>query len=89
MLKRQASVFFFSVQLGEGAIRTAFGNSDGPEIQKPLLDQLKVNGVLVLLLGGASLFQTFLRLTNAERQINQENLGEVAFLPIAGEYGTQ
>lgn len=60
-----------------------------PEVPQPLLDQLKVNGVLVVPVGDASLFQMLLRLTKDENgKVKQENLGEVAFVPLTGEYGT-
>jgi protein-L-isoaspartate(D-aspartate) O-methyltransferase len=60
-----------------------------PEVPQPLLDQLKVNGVLVVPVGDSSLFQMLLRLTKDENgKVKQENLGEVAFVPLTGEYVT-
>jgi protein-L-isoaspartate(D-aspartate) O-methyltransferase len=60
-----------------------------PEVPQPLLDQLKVKGVLVVPVGDTSLFQMLLRLTKDENgKVKQENLGEVAFVPLTGEYGT-
>jgi len=59
-----------------------------PQIPHPLLDQLKANGVLIIPVGRASLFQMLMRLTKAEDgKIKQENLGEVAFVPLTGKYG--
>jgi len=59
-----------------------------PEVPEPLLDQLKANGVMVIPVGEISLFQTLMRLTKDEAgKIRQENLGEVAFVPLTGEYG--
>jgi protein-L-isoaspartate(D-aspartate) O-methyltransferase len=59
-----------------------------PEVPQPLLDQLKANGVMVIPVGEISLFQTLMRLTKDEAgKIRQENLGEVAFVPLTGEYG--
>ncbi len=59
-----------------------------PEIPPPLLAQLKVNGILVVPVGDASLFQTLLRITKADDgAIKKENLGEVAFVPLKGEHG--
>ena len=59
-----------------------------PQVPEPLLDQLKVNGVMVIPVGDFSLFQTLMRLTKDENgKIAQESLGEVAFVPLIGEYG--
>jgi protein-L-isoaspartate(D-aspartate) O-methyltransferase len=59
-----------------------------PEVPQPLLRQLKVNGILIVPVGDTSLFQMLLRLTKDETgKIKQENLGEVAFVPLTGEYG--
>ena len=59
-----------------------------PQVPHPLLDQLKANGVLIIPVGRASLFQRLMRLTKAEDgKIKQENLGEVAFVPLTGKYG--
>jgi protein-L-isoaspartate(D-aspartate) O-methyltransferase len=59
-----------------------------PEVPQPLLRQLKANGILIVPVGDTSLFQMLLRLTKDETgKIKQENLGEVAFVPLTGEYG--
>jgi protein-L-isoaspartate(D-aspartate) O-methyltransferase len=59
-----------------------------PEVPEPLLDQLKPNGVMVIPVGEISLFQILIRLTKDEAgKIRQENLEEVAFVPLTGEYG--
>jgi protein-L-isoaspartate(D-aspartate) O-methyltransferase len=59
-----------------------------PEIPQPLLNQLKTNGVMIIPVGEISLFQTLIRLTKDENgKIKQENLGEVAFVPLTGKYG--
>ena len=61
-----------------------------PEIPEPLLKQLKTNGVMIIPVGEISLFQTLIRLTKDENgKIKQENLGEVAFVPLTGKYGTK
>jgi len=53
-----------------------------------LLDQLKVNGFMVIPVGTVLFFQTLLRLTKgADGRIKQENLGIVAFVPLTVEYG--
>lgn len=59
-----------------------------PKVPKPLVDQLKVNGILVVPVGSATLFQTLLKITKlADGKILEENLGGVAFVPLTGEYG--
>lgn len=59
-----------------------------PEVPEPLLTQLKSGGVMVIPVGDFSLFQTLMRLTKDEDgKIRQENIGDVAFVPLTGEYG--
>jgi protein-L-isoaspartate(D-aspartate) O-methyltransferase len=59
-----------------------------PKVPKPLVDQLKVNGKLLVPVGSATLFQTLLKITKlADGKIVEENLGGVAFVPLTGEYG--
>ncbi len=59
-----------------------------PEIPKPLVDQLKPEGILLIPVGSASLFQTLLKVTKRiDGKFKEENLGGVAFVPLIGEYG--
>ncbi len=59
-----------------------------PYVPKPLLDQLKAGGVMVIPVGRISFYQTLIRLTKGEDgKIKQEDLGGVAFVPLTGEYG--
>jgi protein-L-isoaspartate(D-aspartate) O-methyltransferase len=59
-----------------------------PDVPKPLIDQLKFNGIMLIPVGDASLFQTLMRITKADGdRIKQENLGGVAFVPLTGRYG--
>ena len=59
-----------------------------PSVPPPLVDQLKPEGIMVIPVGSASLFQNLLKLTKAtDGKIKQENLGGVAFVPLTGEYG--
>ncbi len=63
-------------------------NAATPKIPKPLLDQLKVNGILLVPVGDATLFQTLKRITKQEDgKVKEENLGSVAFDPLSGEFG--
>jgi protein-L-isoaspartate(D-aspartate) O-methyltransferase len=59
-----------------------------PSVPPPLVEQLKPEGIMVIPVGSASLFQNLLKLTKAsDGKIKQENLGGVAFVPLTGEYG--
>jgi protein-L-isoaspartate(D-aspartate) O-methyltransferase len=59
-----------------------------PSVPKPLVDQLKSNGILLIPVGSASMFQNLIKLTKqSDGKIREENLGGVAFVPLTGEYG--
>jgi protein-L-isoaspartate(D-aspartate) O-methyltransferase len=59
-----------------------------PEIPKPLIEQLKSGGILLIPVGSASLFQTLLKVTKEPNgNLKEQSLGGVAFVPLTGEYG--
>ena len=58
-----------------------------PDVPKPLIEQLKSGGVLVLPVGGVYLYQTLLRIRKENGKITEENLGGVAFVPLTGRHG--
>ena len=59
-----------------------------PDIPKPLTDQLKPDGgILIVPVGGTYYFQTLYRITRKDAQLKRENLGGVAFVPLTGKYG--
>jgi protein-L-isoaspartate(D-aspartate) O-methyltransferase len=59
-----------------------------PNVPKPLVDQLKHSGVMLIPVGSVSLFQNLMKITKGiDGKIKQENLGGVAFVPLTGEYG--
>ena len=58
-----------------------------PDIPKPLIDQLKSGGTMLIPVGSASLFQNLLKVTKMDGKTKQENLGGVAFVPLTGKYG--
>jgi len=59
-----------------------------PDVPKPLVDQLKTEGILLIPVGSYSMFQTLWKLTKEmDGKLKQENLGGVAFVPLRGEYG--
>ncbi len=59
-----------------------------PNVPKPLVDQLKANGILLIPVGSAFMFQNLIKITKqADSKIREDNLGGVAFVPLTGEYG--
>jgi protein-L-isoaspartate(D-aspartate) O-methyltransferase len=61
-----------------------------PDVPKPLIDQLKPTGIMLIPVGSLSLFQNLIKITKGtDGKTKQENLGGVAFVPLTGEYGHQ
>jgi protein-L-isoaspartate(D-aspartate) O-methyltransferase len=61
-----------------------------PDVPKPLIDELKLGGIMLIPVGSFSLFQNLIKITKGtEGKIKEENLGGVAFVPLTGEYGHQ
>jgi len=58
-----------------------------PDIPKPLVEQLRSGGVLVIPVGGTYLYQTLVRVRKMNGRLLEENLGGVAFVPLTGKYG--
>jgi len=58
-----------------------------PDIPKPLIEQLKNGGILVIPVGSMHLYQTLIRIRKRDGKIAEENLGGVAFVPLTGRYG--
>jgi len=58
-----------------------------PDVPKPLIEQLKTGGILVIPVGGIYLYQTLVRVRKRDGKITEENLGGVAFVPLVGKYG--
>jgi len=59
-----------------------------PDIPKPLIEQLKPNGIMLIPVGSPHLFQSLFRITKGTNEkIKEENLGGVAFVPLTGQYG--
>jgi protein-L-isoaspartate(D-aspartate) O-methyltransferase len=59
-----------------------------PEVPKPLIEQLKSGGIMVIPVGDVSLFQSLIRVTKKlDGEIKRENLGAVAFVPLIGKIG--
>jgi protein-L-isoaspartate(D-aspartate) O-methyltransferase len=67
------------------AIAVAAG---GPEVPRPLLDQLAVGGRLVIPVGEEARAQELIRVTRlAEHEFEQRSLGRVQFVPLIGSAG--
>jgi protein-L-isoaspartate(D-aspartate) O-methyltransferase len=59
-----------------------------PEVPPPLVEQLKIGGVLIIPVGSVHLFQSLIRIRkDADGSLVRENLGGVAFVPLTGHYG--
>ena len=59
----------------------------GPEIPRPLIDQLRVGGRLVIPVGPDPKNQDLVRAVKTERGIETQNFGPCAFVPLIGEHG--
>ena len=59
-----------------------------PNVPKPLVEQLKKGGIMLVPVGSVSMFQTLIKVTKGtDGKVKEENLGGVAFVPLTGEYG--
>jgi len=58
-----------------------------PEVPRPLVDQLKEGGILVIPVGGLQFFQELLRVRKGPEGTEVEHLGGVSFVPLTGKYG--
>jgi protein-L-isoaspartate(D-aspartate) O-methyltransferase len=59
----------------------------GPEVPKPLIEQLNIGGRLVIPIGSEKGSQMLVRVTRTETGIKKENCGPCAFVPLIGEHG--
>jgi protein-L-isoaspartate(D-aspartate) O-methyltransferase len=66
------------------AILVAAGS---PLIPKPLLNQLKIGGKLVLPVGQDQKTQNLIRVTRTAKDFQTEDFGACAFVPLIGEHG--
>jgi protein-L-isoaspartate(D-aspartate) O-methyltransferase len=58
-----------------------------PDIPKPLIDQLKSGGIMLIPIGNVALFQNLVKITKTDEKTRKENLGGVAFVPLTGKHG--
>ena len=59
----------------------------GPEIPKPLIEQLEIGGRLVIPIGQEQKSQTLVRVVRTEKGFTTEKCGPCAFVPLIGEHG--
>ncbi len=59
----------------------------GPEVPKPLLEQLDVGGRLVIPIGEDQKTQTLVRVTRTEEGFKSESHGPCSFVPLIGQHG--
>jgi protein-L-isoaspartate(D-aspartate) O-methyltransferase len=59
----------------------------GPNVPEPLLAQLKMNGRLVLPVGGQRESQTLVRVIKTQKGFERQDHGACAFVPLIGQYG--
>ncbi len=65
-----------------------FVAAGAPDIPRPLTDQLKDGGKLLVPVGGRY-YQDLIRVTRNGSKLSKENLGGCVFVPLIGEYGYQ
>ena len=60
----------------------------GPKLPPPLIEQLKIGGILVMPLGKPRSYQVMTKFRKlSESEVTQEVLSSVAFVPLRGEHG--
>ncbi|MBM4333076.1 MAG: protein-L-isoaspartate(D-aspartate) O-methyltransferase [Deltaproteobacteria bacterium] len=70
----------------EGPFDAILVTAGSPEIPKPLMDQLKIGGTMVIPVGNKN-FQRLLRVRRNRRGFSQEYLRECNFVALVGEHG--
>jgi protein-L-isoaspartate(D-aspartate) O-methyltransferase len=59
-----------------------------PDVPKPLVEQLRPGGIMLIPVGNLFLFQSLMKITKeSDGKIREENLGGVAFVPLTGRHG--
>jgi len=62
--------------------------SAAPKIPDPLIEQLKIGGILLIPVGDISLYQQLIMVRkNSDKDTSKEVLTGVAFVPLRGKYG--
>ena len=58
----------------------------GPELPKPLVEQLTNNGILLAPVGGAQFYQTLIKVKKQDGKVIEETLGGIVFVPLIGKH---
>jgi len=58
-----------------------------PDVPRPLIDQLKDGGIMLIPVGGLHFFQSLLKVRKEGDKVKVQDLGGVAFVPLRGRYG--
>ena len=58
-----------------------------PKIPKPLIEQLKENGIIVAPVGSLFFGQNMIKAKKVKGELIQESLGQFVFVPLKGEHG--
>ena len=59
----------------------------GPEIPRPLIEQLETNGILLIPVGNKPRLQHLIRIRKEAKGIRSEDLGPVVFVNLIGDHG--
>lgn len=62
-------------------------SAGGPKVPEPLIEQLKMGGILVMPVGEKKGTQRLIRIVKKEKRILREDLGPVKFVDLIGTYG--
>ena len=85
-----------TIILGDGSVSCLEGapydrimvTAAAPEVLKALIEELKVNGIVVIPVGRAYFYQELIKVRKeAENKASSQSLGGVAFVPLIGEKG--
>ncbi len=71
----------------EGPFDRIIVTAGGPEVPRPLLDQLTDPGIMLIPVGRTRRDQRLLRIFKKEGRIHQEDQGSVAFVDLVGSHG--
>jgi len=85
-----------SIQVGDGTLGwnkyapydVIVVSAAAPQIPRPLIEQLKPEGILILPMGEEDL-QSLVRIRKHKEGLKEEYLGECRFVKLRGEYGWQ
>lgn len=58
-----------------------------PRIPPPIIEQIKINGIVVAPVGSLSYGQEMMKLRKTKSGIEQQSLGSFVFVPLKGKYG--